>query len=136
MTDTIRTSRLLFSFAQCLRHAFFSGVGYGDSERISAEDQARWTAYDPPKVGSFASIEAALHENESLRARAEKAEAVCQNFEVKGPDADGLYWLVLHGKGTGGMGAFNLGTAAKIATQVAMHLEEDRRAALNAALEG
>ena len=43
----------LFSFANCLRHAFMTGAGYGESERVSEADQRRWCEYDPPSTGSF-----------------------------------------------------------------------------------
>ncbi|QBQ72137.1 hypothetical protein Milano_115 [Agrobacterium phage Milano] len=46
----------LFSFANCLRHAFMTGAGYGESERISDADQRRWCEYDPPNVGSFSTM--------------------------------------------------------------------------------
>lgn len=49
-----------FSFANCLRHAFMSGAGYGELERITEEDQRRWCSYDPPEVGSFAKMAAVL----------------------------------------------------------------------------
>lgn len=52
------------------------------------------------------------------------------NFEISGPDADGLVWLVLHGNGTTGKAMFNLGSIDRIAAQTAMHLEQDRRAAI------
>ena len=47
--------RLLFSFGQCLRHAFFVGAGYGDYTKISEADQKRFTAFEPVrhKGGSF-----------------------------------------------------------------------------------
>lgn len=46
----------LFSFANCLRHAFMTGAGYGDLDRISDEDIYRWCCYDPPEVGPFATM--------------------------------------------------------------------------------
>jgi hypothetical protein len=58
---------------------------------------------------------------------------VANNFEICGPDADGLVWLVLHGNGTTGKGMFNLGTVDRIAVKVALELEADRRAAIAAA---
>jgi hypothetical protein len=43
-----------FSYSQCLRHAFMSGAGYGDLDKISEEDQQRWVHYDPPvSAGPF-----------------------------------------------------------------------------------
>lgn len=56
--------------------------------------------------------------------------ALAQNFEVTGPDADGLLWLVLHGHGTTGSAMFNLGRAGTISAEVLLMLEADRRAAL------
>jgi len=38
-----------FTFSQMLRHAFLSGAGYGDLEKISAKDQDRWMNYAPPE---------------------------------------------------------------------------------------
>lgn len=68
--------------------------------------------------------------NADLIAAAPDLLAVAQNFEIKGPDADGLVWLVLRGKGTTGSAAFNLGFEKRMAAQVALHLEQDRRAAI------
>lgn len=65
-----------------------------------------------------------------LIAAAPDLKAVANNFEITGPDADGLVWLVLHGKGTSGKAMFNLGTADKLATQCALLLEAGRRAAI------
>jgi hypothetical protein len=56
--------------------------------------------------------------------------SLAQGFEVTGPDADGLLWLVLHGIGTTGKAMFNLGAASRVAGQVALLWERDRRAAL------
>jgi hypothetical protein len=56
---------------------------------------------------------------------------VLGNFEIAGPDDDGLLWLVLHGDGTTGKAMFNLGACSdRLAGQVALLLEQDRRAAL------
>lgn len=62
----------------------------------------------------------------------EKLAATLRNFEITGPDADGLVWLVLHGNGTTGKAMFQLGTTARVAVQVALCLEKERRAALEA----
>ena len=51
---------------------------------------------------------------------------VCENFQITGPDDDGLVWLVLHGNGTKGKAAVNLGNKDQIVSQVALLLEEDR----------
>lgn len=56
--------------------------------------------------------------------------AVASNFEISGPDDDGLVWLILHGNGTTGRAMFQLGKTDQIAVQVALHLEQDRRAAI------
>lgn len=53
------------------------------------------------------------------------------NFEIRGPDADDLVWLVLHGKGTIGAGMVNLGRSMQLVAQVALRLEEQRRATLS-----
>ena len=58
------------------------------------------------------------------------ARATITNFEIKGPDDDGVLWLVLHGNGTTGRAMFNLGSEAFISGKVAALLEQDRRAAL------
>lgn len=65
-----------------------------------------------------------------LRAAAPDLLSVVANFEVSGPDGDGLVWLFLHGNGTTGKAMFNLGKADTVAAQVALHLEADRRAAI------
>lgn len=36
-----------FSFSQCLRHAFMTGAGYGELDKIKSDDLARWAEYDP-----------------------------------------------------------------------------------------
>jgi hypothetical protein len=56
--------------------------------------------------------------------------SVLKNFEIRGPDNDGLLWLILHGHGTSGQAMVSLGSPARIAGQVALLLEEDRRRAL------
>lgn len=56
--------------------------------------------------------------------------AVLEDFEVQCKE-DGI-WLVLHGKGTHGQAAFNLGNG-QIALQVAAYFEEDRRRAVDLA---
>lgn len=59
-----------------------------------------------------------------------RAAVVLRAFAITGPDADGLVWLVLHGNGTSGKALFNLGRRERISTQVALALEQDRRAAI------
>lgn len=46
-----------WSFSQCMRHAFFTGAGYGDLEKITPEDLKRWTGYEPPDVGCFKAMD-------------------------------------------------------------------------------
>lgn len=42
-----------FAFNNCLRHAFMSGAGYGDYDRISDAHIDAWCNYDPPESGPF-----------------------------------------------------------------------------------
>lgn len=56
--------------------------------------------------------------------------AVAESFEVRAPDADGDVWLVIKEAGVRGEGAVNLGKADRIVAQVALFLEESRRAAV------
>lgn len=65
-----------------------------------------------------------------LIAAAPELKSLADNFEITGPDDDGLLWLVLHGGGTTGKAMFNLGRAIGVAGQVALLLEQDRRAAI------
>lgn len=71
-----------------------------------------------------------------LIAAAPELKTVADNFQINGPDDDGLIWLVLHGNGTTGKAMFNLGRAEGIAGQVALCLEEDRCAAIAKATGG
>lgn len=59
-------------------------------------------------------------------------EAVARNFEFLAPDADGIVWLALHGHGTTGKAMVRVGEHDRLAAQVALHLENDRREALAA----
>lgn len=68
--------------------------------------------------------------NARLIAASPELKALAANFEITGPDADGVVWLVLHGNGTTGKAMFSLGPASRLAVQVALKLEEDRRAAI------
>jgi hypothetical protein len=56
--------------------------------------------------------------------------ALAKNFEVIGPDVNGIVWLVLKGNGTSGKGLARIGTEKQIVAQVALHLEADRIAAV------
>lgn len=55
---------------------------------------------------------------------------VAQNIEVKGPDADAVFWLVLHGHGMTAKAMFRLGSIDLVAVQAMCLFEEDRRAAI------
>lgn len=68
--------------------------------------------------------------NAHLIAAAPELLAIAQNFEITGPDDDGLMWLVLHGNGTTGRAMFNLGSKDQLAGKVAAALEEDRLSAI------
>jgi hypothetical protein len=68
--------------------------------------------------------------NARLIAAAPEFQSVASNFEITGPDSDGLVWLVLHGNGTTGKAMFQLGSADRMAAQVALRFEADRRAAI------
>lgn len=59
--------------------------------------------------------------------------AVASNFEIQGPDDDGMVWLVLHGHGTTGRAMVRIGHKSLICAQVALELEADRAAALRKA---
>jgi hypothetical protein len=73
-----------------------------------------------------------LHlERDSLREALRVAREALANFETRGPDADNLVWLIFHGKGTSGGGMVNLGEPKRIVTQVVLHLDADRRAAIS-----
>lgn len=65
-----------------------------------------------------------------MQAQRDTLLAVLQNFEITGPDDDGLVWLILNGNGTSGKGMFNLGEPANTDAQVALALEQDRTAAI------
>lgn len=56
--------------------------------------------------------------------------AVLKNFEIRGFDADGYAWLILHGQGITGKAMFCLGKYDRLVTRVAQELERDRRAAI------
>lgn len=43
-----------------LRHAFYTGAGYGDLQRLTDFDQKRWLDYDPTGLAQFKRIDAAL----------------------------------------------------------------------------
>lgn len=62
-------ANLQFSLSQCLRHAFMSGAGYGEGDRISEEDLRRWSQYEPPNVGSFERVNKAIESAEKTTDR-------------------------------------------------------------------
>lgn len=68
--------------------------------------------------------------NAHLIAAAPELLSVATNFQITGPDDDGLVWLILHGNGVSGKAMFNLGKADTVAAQVVLHLEADRRTAI------
>lgn len=67
--------------------------------------------------------------NAHLIVAAPELHSVATNFQITGPDDDGLVWLILHGNGVSGKAMFNLGSANQLATKVALELEADRLAA-------
>ena len=72
----------------------------------------------------------AIEAYERMRSAAPYLLALAQNFEIKGPDDDGLVWLILNGNGTSAHAMFNLGSADQLVVEVALNLEEDRRTAI------
>jgi len=74
--------------------------------------------------------------NARLIAAAPELAALAANFEITGPDGDGLVWLVLHGNGLTGRAMFNLGQHDTFVAKVALMLEQDRRDAIRKATEG
>lgn len=58
---------------------------------------------------------------------------LAQNFQVTGPDADGLVWLAMNVNGKTARAMFNLGPADSFVAKMALRFEEDRRDALRAA---
>lgn len=77
-----------------------------------------------------------LHHYVATVDQRDELKSVACNFEIAGPDADGIVWLILHGSGTTGKAMINIGTQDKVAAQVALHLEADRRAAIAKAAGG
>ena len=69
-------------------------------------------------------------EVEHLKMQRDELLALANNFQITGPDEEGLVWLSLHGNGTTGKAMFNLGSADRLAAQVAMHLEVERQSAI------
>ena len=81
-----------------------------------------------PPVGPSASP--LLQRIDDLSAQRDELLALANNFQITGPDEEGLVWLSLHGNGTTGKAMFNLGSADRLAAQVAMHLEVERQSAI------
>jgi hypothetical protein len=71
--------------------------------------------------------------NAHLIAAAPDMYAVASNFEIQGPDDDGMVWLVLHGRKATGRAMVRIGHKSLICAQVALKLEADRAAALRKA---
>lgn len=71
------------SFAACLRHAFFTGAGYGDLEKISDADLARWVTFEPPETGCFASMKEHFAEHHKDIVRLEEDSAVMEQATAK-----------------------------------------------------
>lgn len=101
---------------------------YINNETEAAFDGYR-TGYQAGRAAERAEI------REKLESATEGLRKVCDNFYIKGPDEDGLLWLVLHGNGTTGRALFNLGRATRIAGQVALLFEQGREAAITKILE-
>jgi hypothetical protein len=74
-----------------------------------------------------------FHANANLIAAAPDMYAVASNFEIHGPDDDGMVWLVLHGRKATGRAMVRIGHKSLICAQVALKLEADRAAALRKA---
>lgn len=74
--------------------------------------------------------EAESRANAQLVMAAPDLSALAHNFEITGPDADGLVWFVLRGNSTKVKAMFQLGTADRLSVQAALHLETERRAAI------
>lgn len=83
-------------------------------------------------MDSFGGIHTAhnAEANSHLIAAAPETYAIAKNFQITGPDDDGMVWLILHGNGTTGQAMVNLGHHSHIVAQVALHLEADRKAAI------
>lgn len=73
----MRMIRVGLSFANCLRHAFMSGAGYGDLERISEDDLHAWVNYDPSGA-SFTKMEIVLEMPKHAHNLAQWVEAALQ----------------------------------------------------------
>jgi hypothetical protein len=71
-----------------------------------------------------------IHASVRLGEAAPKLLAVATNFEITGPDGDGLVWLTLHGKGTADTATINLGSKRCAPAKLALRLEADRSAAV------
>lgn len=76
-----------WSYSQCLRHAFLTGAGYGDLEKISEDDLRRWTSYDPPKVGCFETMDKHF---ETMRLDAKLMEEATAKIEELRAERDSL----------------------------------------------
>lgn len=71
-----------------------------------------------------------IKEKSALKQQRDELLALANNFQITGPDEDGVVWLLLHGSGTTGKAMFSLGSVERIAVQVALHLETERQSSL------
>lgn len=61
-----------------IRHAFFSGAGYGEFEKISEEDSRRWVEYDPTTLAASQRVNAAC----GLANRTQELENALRPFAI------------------------------------------------------
>lgn len=57
--DNIGTVKA-FDLTSLLRHAFMSGRGLGDGDKISDDDAKAWMDYDPSDMNAFKRVSAAI----------------------------------------------------------------------------
>jgi len=57
-----------FKLSLLLRHAFLTGAGYGDNEKVDSVDQVRWIEYEPPNA-IFDQFMSAIREQEFREAK-------------------------------------------------------------------
>lgn len=90
------------------------------------------TDTNPPTYAEQIALLKATNLLASAAPHSEKLRSLAASIEIRGPDADGLVWLVFHATpGVHGSAMFNLGSRIDgIALQVARHFETARRKAL------